>query len=85
MAFATGGGGKVQSRARVFCAFTRSAAETLDGFFAPMRDRCLKRGHVNEEEIRVLFRIVFGELLELHGQVPLDKEDEKCFYFTKVV
>jgi len=30
----------------------RSAAETLDGFFPPRLDRCLKRGRLTKEEIR---------------------------------
>ena len=56
MAFATCGGGKVQSRARVRCAFIGANAETLDGFFPPLQDRCRKRGHGTKEEIqRVTF------------------------------
>jgi hypothetical protein len=51
MALATGGGGKVQSRAGVLQPVHRSAAETLDGFFPPLPDRCLKRGYSNEKEI----------------------------------
>jgi hypothetical protein len=30
----------------------RSEAESLDGFFAPLPGRCLKRGHLTKEEIR---------------------------------
>jgi hypothetical protein len=28
----------------------RSAAESLDGFFPSLPDRCLKRGHLTKEE-----------------------------------
>jgi hypothetical protein len=29
----------------------RSEAESIDGFFPPLPDRCLKRGHLTKEEI----------------------------------
>ena len=48
--FAAGGGGKVRSRPRVLQRVHRSAAESLDGFFPSLPDRCLKRGHLTKEE-----------------------------------
>jgi len=34
------------------CPFIGAAAETLDGFFSPRLDRCLKRVRSDEKEIR---------------------------------
>ena len=51
MALATGGGGKVRSRARVLCAFIAAQRRPLTGSSRLCQARCLKRGHLTKEEI----------------------------------
>ena len=54
MALATGGGGKVQSRARAWCAFIEAQRRPLTGSSRLCYDRCLKRGHFDEGRNLVL-------------------------------
>ena len=57
MALAAGGGGKVQSGARVRCAFIDAHAETLDGFFLPLPCPLPEAGALDEGRKLVLFLI----------------------------
>src|SRR5580658_7021070 len=47
---------KVTRSARVH----RSAAESLDGFFPSLPDRCLKRGHLTKKEIRFTSLLLYA-------------------------
>lgn len=47
--------GRFCHRPRVWCAFIEANAESLDRFFPPLPDRCLKRGHSHEERNWVHF------------------------------
>ena len=46
----------------------RSAAESLDGFFPSLPDRCLKRGHLTKEENWSISLLLYGRTHEGAGR-----------------
>ena len=62
----------------------RSAAETLDGFRPPLPQSRMKRGHLNEEEIRFSSEWTWGGALRGRNG-PVGMGSERRWYYWAAV